>query len=320
MRYYDIKISDPTTGNIVKEYTSIDAVSGSTLPGALNVELDIPIYTFDAPAGSAYLKVWGIGLQDISQSANFNGKIIQVYAGMAKGLPLANPAQAGLIAQGQIFQAFGNWQGVNQTLDFVFYPVTGNASAPLNLVINWKAGMQLGDAINATLKTAFPALKVTTSISQNLILAHDEPGVHQSLAQFAGYINAVSRAIVGGAYSGVRMLIRDNAIFVYDGTTTTTPKKIVFTDLIGQPTWIDFATIQLQCVMRADIQVGDYISLPQAQVTTTAQSNSQYRNSLVFQGTFLVSRVRHVGNFRQPDGASWVTVIDAVTATTGAAA
>jgi hypothetical protein len=53
--------------------------------------------------------------------------------------------------------------------------------------------------------------------------------------------------------------------------------------------------------------------LPKAQVTTTAQSYPAYRNNLVFQGSFLVTRVRHVGNFRDPDAASWVTTIDAVT-------
>jgi hypothetical protein len=313
MRYYSIVVINDD-GSIYRRYTSYDAASGSTLPGALTVELDIPVYTFETPAGAAYVRVWGIGLAEIGQSSNFNGKEIQVFGGMAKGLPLANPAQAGLLARGQIFQAFGNWQGVNQSLDFVFYASTGSASAPMNLVINWMAGMQLSAAINDTLQTAFPTYKRTINISPNLILSHDEPGLHQSLTQFASYINSVSKSIIGGAYSGVRMVIRNGEIFVFDGTTPTTPKKIVFTDLIGQPTWIDFGTIQIQCVMRADIQVGDYISLPQSQVTTTVQSNSQFRNSLVFQGSFLVNRVRHVGNFRQPDAASWVTVIDAATA------
>jgi hypothetical protein len=302
MRYYDVQISDPATGSIVKRFTSIDQASGSTLPGALNIEIDVPIYTYDVPAGAAFLRVWGIALTDIGQSSNFNGKTIKIFAGMAKGL-----------AQGRIFQAFGNWQGINQTLDFVFYADTGSAEAPQNLVLNWKAGMQLSVAISNTLQTAFPTYKQSISISQNLVLAHDEPGVHQSLTQFAGYINTISKSIIGGTYSGVRMLIRDDTFLVYDGTTPTTPKQIIFTDVIGQPVWKDFATIGLYCVLRHDIQVGDYIVLPKAQVTTTAQSYPAYRNNLVFQGSFLVTRVRHVGNFRDPDAASWVTTIDAVT-------
>ena len=52
MRYYDVQISDPATGSIVKRFTSIDQASGSTLPGALNIEIDVPIYTYDVPAGA----------------------------------------------------------------------------------------------------------------------------------------------------------------------------------------------------------------------------------------------------------------------------
>ena len=81
--------------------------------------------------------------------------------------------------------------------------------------------------------------------------------------------------------------------------------------MIGQVTWIDYQTVQLNCVMRADLHVGDYIKMPPGQVTTTAQSYSQFRQGSVFQGTFQISRIRHVGNFRQPMGEAWITTIDA---------
>ena len=361
MRYYNIVITDPTTGQVLvpdpsgnvgfiytggasatsgsgapvsfngpppasaSTFTSL--VNGVTLPGALNIELDVPVYDFANPTGAAVLRVWGVGLKQIGQSSDMNGKTIQIYAGMAKGLPLANPAQAGLILQGTIFQAFGNWQGVNQTLDFVIYPQTGSADSPMNIVLDWKAGAPLSTAIGTTLQTAFPTYTQTINISPNLVLPNDEPGYYQSLAQFSRYISDISKKIIGGTYSGVRIIIKNGAFYVYDGTTPTTPKPIVFTDLIGQPTWIDLATIQIPCVLRADLQVGDYISMPQTQVITSAQSYSQYRNSLVFQGSFQIVYVRHVGNFRQPDGTSWITVINAVTvpstagsATTGSGA
>jgi hypothetical protein len=349
MRYYTIKIVDPTSGQTLipdptgtvgfvaaqsgsattgsgaplafssssqtgdNSATWTSLVNGATIPGALNIELDVPLYDFASPTGAAVLRVWGVGLRQIGQSSDLNGKTIQIYAGMAKGLPLANPAEAGLILQGTIFQAFGNWQGVNQSLDFVIYPETGSADSPMNIVIDWKAGITLDQAIASTLKTAFPSYTQTIKISPKLVLPSDEPGYHQTLGQFARYINEISKKIIGGTYSGVRMVIKNGSFYVYDGTTTTTPKAIAFTDLIGQPTWIDLATVQIACVLRADIQVGDYISLPQTQTVVSAQSYSTYRNTLVFQGTFQVNYVRHVGNFRQPDGTSWITVIDAVT-------
>lgn len=332
MRSYKITISDPVTGEILVPdlnplsragfarasagsgaSTFSSVVSGSTLPGALNIEMDIPIYQFAQPAGKAYLAVWGIGLKQVGQASDLNGKLIQMSGGMAKGLPLANPNQFGPLAQGQIFQAFGNWQGTNQALNIVFYPATGAADAPLNFSFNWLAGQSLNSAIGATLKTVFPTLTQSININPNLILSHDQPGVYQSLQQFARYVSDISESIIGGTYGGVRMTIQGNQIIVYDGTTQTTPKQIQFVDLIGQPTWVGFSTITIECVLRHDIQVGDYILMPKAQVSITPASNPQYRDASVFQGTFQVGSVRHVGNFRQPDAASWVTVIEAYT-------
>jgi hypothetical protein len=353
MRFYNIVISDPTTGRVlvsdpsgatgfvqapsnsattgsgapvgfdsptasvagVSTFTSL--VNGLTIPGALNIELDIPVIEFATPRGAAHLKVWGVGLKQIGQSSDLNGKDISITAGMAKGLPLANPAQAGLVMEGTIFQAYGNWEGTNQSLEFVLYPKTGSPDDPMNLVINWKAGMPLATAIANTLQTAFPTYKQVIGINPNLVLPNDEPGYHQTLTQFAQYIKSISQNIIGGNYGGVSISVRNGVFYVFDGTTPTTPKEIAFTDLIGQPTWTSVATIQFACVMRADLQVDDYITLPQAQITTSAQSYSQYRNSLIFQGKFRVQSIRHVGNFRQADALSWLTIVEAYTVPPG---
>ena len=58
MRYYRIEIDG---GNLV--YQSHNGISN--LPGALLVELDIPVAPFAQPAGAAYVKVWGIPLATI---------------------------------------------------------------------------------------------------------------------------------------------------------------------------------------------------------------------------------------------------------------
>ena len=93
----------------------------------------------------------------------------------------------------------------------------------------------------------------------------------------------------------------------------TAKKNVSYQDLIGQPTWIDAPTISFKTVMRADINVGDYIKLPNTVATSTPQSviGTPLRNRPTFQGLFQVQIVRHLGNFRQPDAASWVTVFNA---------
>ena len=139
MRYYKIVITDPSSGNVITppgfdgllggaSYTSF--VNGQSLPGAWNVELDIPVIGAATPQGSAGARIWGISRQEISQANDLNGKNISIFGGMQKGLPLANPAQSGLLVQGFIFQAFGNWIGTDMTLDFVINPGQATSSTP----------------------------------------------------------------------------------------------------------------------------------------------------------------------------------------------
>lgn len=312
MRYYKILIKN-TDGTAIRTFQS-RGPTGVFDPGALNVEMDIPIYNFDTPLGSSYVRVMGISLREIGQSSDYNDKLIEVYGGMDKGLPLANPNQSGLLAKGKIFQAFGNWIGTDQTLEFVFYADTGSASNPCNLTLNWKAGTPLSSAIQNTLKIAFPKYKITVSVDPKLILAHDEVSIHQSLGQFAQYIKSISQSSKNApGYTGVRMMIKDDSILVYDGTSKAKPKTISFLDFIGRPTWKGPATINFPLVMRADLQVGDYVSLPQSyQATVSGASLSRYRGSLAFQGKFIITTVRHVGSFRQCEATSWMSVYDAV--------
>src|ERR1700722_18339267 len=117
MRYYRIEIDG---GNLV--FTSFDGTN--SLPGALLVDLDIPVAALGNPTeAGAFVKIWGIPLATIGQAKNLNGKSIKVFGGFQKGLPLANPSQSGLLVQGYIWQCFGNWIGVDMSLDL--YVVAG---------------------------------------------------------------------------------------------------------------------------------------------------------------------------------------------------
>ena len=306
MRYYAITITDPAGVAPTRAWSSL-LDSGAFNPAAAQIELDIPTVPFATPMGQAYLRIWGPSLQDVAQASNFNGRNITIAGGMSKGLPLANPKQAGVLVIATVQQAFGNWEGINQSLDFNLIPNGVNFTQPANLVHNWTAGTPLATVIKNTLAVAFPTYTANINISPNLVLAHDEPGFSQSLVQFGTYIKSVSQAILGGTYPGVDIVLRNNVFSVYDGTTTKAPTQVAFTDMIGQATWINPGQISFYNVMRADINVGDYIKMPPGQVTTTPQSLSQYRQGSVFQGTFQVDMVRHVGNFRQRDGRGWVT-------------
>ena len=312
MRYYKIEISDPTSGTLLRKWSSQDN-AGNTMLGALNVELDMPSYPFANPSGNDTLRIWGIDLKEIVGASYYNNKLIRVTVGMAKGLPLANPKQQGLVIEGIINQCFGNWQGVDMTLDFIIvYGIGGTEPAPKNIVLNWRKGVPLGAAVKSSLAVAAPKVKCVDNTSQSLVLGQDEPGFYYNMAQFATYVREVSRHInPNPKYPGVQVSYRGGTFYLYDGTSPTAPKAIAFNDLIGQPAWISFNVVQFKTAMRGDFNVSDYITLPKGQVTTQAQSASQYSYSSVISGVFQIQTILHVGNFRQPDANSWVTIFEA---------
>jgi hypothetical protein len=321
MRYYRIEITKgdgspalDAKGNEIGAYTSF--VNGKTIMGALNVELDIPLYTFDAPQGAAFVRIWGVGLWVVAQAANLNGLKIKVFAGMQKGLPLANiQPNPGIILQGVIQQAFSNYQGAVQTLDMIVQGDYGSQSEPKNLVLDCPAGTSLGDSVTKTLQSAFPNYPITTNLSPNLVFNADLPAFYPTLNSLNAYLQGISKHIIGGKdYQGIKITFKNGGLSVFDGTDKTVAEQLRFIDLIGQPSWIDAGTINFKTVLRADFQVGDYVKLPtQGIVATTAQSYSQYRDSSAFKGKFLLTSVRHLGNFRQRDANSWVTVFNAAT-------
>lgn len=298
--------------------------------GALKVELDIPVAPLAQPAGQAKVRIWGIPLSLIlpgnpgalSAAQQFNGAPISVYGGMQAGLPLATAIapKAGLLVQGMVLQAFGNWMGVNQTLDLVISTDGGaTQSNPANIAFLWKQGSSLGAMILQVLAQAFPGVNAILNISPNLVLGADEPGTYQTLVQFAGYVKSVSQSIVGGDYPGVDIAFKGGKIIISDGTQAqasgSNVTALAFQDLIGQPTWLGPYTMQFTTVMRADLGFDSLVTFPPLsayQTTTNQGSNSFARAPQTFSGQWRILYPRHIGNSRGPGAQSWVSTFQAV--------
>lgn len=308
-------------------------------PAALNIEFDVPVAPYATAQGFFSLSITGIGVQQIAQGANLNTTPASLYslsAGMKPGLPLATAAApyAMLIATGAVFQAYGNWQGVTQSLDLVLQPGADPLTPTGGIQFNWSPQLSLADALTAVLKAAYPSvagvttniISITQSQSSESINAY-----YETLDQFASAIASGTKAIgiaQGYAgYQGVQITYEpvSNTILVYD--MVTPPGKTIvlaFQDLIGQPTWIDIATVSFKTVLRGDINLGDQIQFPagvQAPYALTTASaavpGAPASSSSAFQGLFNVTEVHHFANFRQPDAESWATAYTAVTAPTG---
>lgn len=267
---------------------------------------------------------------------------------MSKGLPLANPAQQGLLVQGLIQQAWGNWIGTAMDLDFIITAgmnAPGTAATatqagqsktasgvgsitpqtPLNLILNWAPGQQLGDAVKQALQVALPGFTTSVNISSQLTNNKNQvvAGTFRNLGAFAQWLQARSIDIIGAnpyggaSYRGVQLLVAGRQVNLFDGrgATQSNAKAIAFTDLVGQPTWLAGNRVQVTTVLRGDLSLDSVITLPQTQVTIQGSQGISYRDASIFKGNFGISQIRHVGRYKNPDGTKWCTMIDAYPAT-----
>jgi len=313
-------------------------VNGVNDPGALDIDFDIEV-TSGACAGSLTIK--GITQDLISESTVFTGQRVQLFGGFTEGLPLAKDQvlHQGLIADGQIYPAFGNWTGTDLSLTFIVTPGNptglGGPTDPKNIIHNMPQGSQLSSAIQNALSTAFPDSQFIVNISNALTLNAPDQGYHQGLEQYMNYVKQLSHGILGTptttGYQGVQAFPTGYGKYVItDFTGPGTPIALQFEDLVGQPTWIDNNKIQVKTVLRADINSAMaggapvYITLPYRLLVNTQAAGAafsytsgqgantfEHGNVLLFTGAWVVNKLRHVGHYRQPTGESWVTIIEA---------
>ncbi|TGC28040.1 hypothetical protein [Escherichia sp. E1130] len=338
MRFYDIQIfnaadASGNPGALYRRYSSLK--NGVYNPGSLMVEFDLLRFGESTPQGQSSITVWGISPQEMQQARqDMFGKSIKMWVGMSKGLPLANPAQSGLVLDGTIWQVLGNWQGTELRMDLI---VTAGAVssvnpaplAPINLTVPWNKGIKLSVALTQCFQNMGGGYRFSISVSDRLINNFDSNMFCGSLTELASKLKSLSKGIIRDAnYSGVEItMVNGKEIRVFDNDfdnhqdkdskksasyRNKKPVQIDFKDLVGQPTWVQFGTVSIPCVMRSDIQVGDYIRMPKKlRPMIQASSYSQFRDDSAFTGDFLVSSVRLLGNSRQPDANSWVTVLEA---------
>jgi len=321
MRYYNLTIVDINpdgtgTGATLAQYTSTSngSLNGANNGAALKIEFDVPVASYNSPMGGTYIKVWGINFADISATKNWTNKQVQFSAGQTAGLPLSNPNQSGLIFVGSVLQAFGNWQGTQLSLDILVYAGGGTPNKPLNLSWNWLKGQTMESALTQVLTLVF-GKSPTINISPNLVFTEDQPGFYIDLNALGKYVYAQSLKIINNpAYNGVQIVNNQGNVAVFDNSSTATQStQLSLNDFVSQPTWIQLNEMQMDLVLRNDLQVGAYLTLPPyTNPINTSQSYSVYRNDSAFDSTkpLQIQRIRHLGNSRQLDGNSWKTVVN----------
>jgi len=292
-------------------------------PAALDIEFDCQIADYATAPNAFSITIRGVSLADLSQANQFVGMQLSLQGGMKAGLPLANPLRAGPIVNGEVFQAYGNWEGTDMRLDLVVVPSAYTLDNPGNIVLNWRAGQPLGEALTNTLQVAYPGVPIQMSISDQLVQSHDEVHFSATLHELAQCIQGITQGhFLGPNYGGVRVTLANGRFLIWDDTFQPPKIQIAFTDFIGQPTWLKENTMVFKTAIRSDLQVGALVVMPQGlqnkpgMVTTTAQAfPSSINYQIAFQGAFQITGLRHIGSYRSPDGASWTTVVNCIPTT-----
>ena len=316
MRYYKITLT-PSAQTVTAfapiTYSTLNA-DGSNNTAALRVDMDIYQTMFHQPAQNGLITIYGVPFADLNQSANFNLANVSIEVGMSQGLPFANPNQKGLIISGTILQAYGNFQGTDVRLNLIVTANPPSSSAYIPFI--WTGSLEA--AIRNTLINVFNTTddNIQGSLSPNLVTTEIQPAMFFSLTEMAKYVYEISKTFnLGPKYIGARITESNGVFYLFDGTDTVPPNttNIQFTDIIGNLTWLDIGTIQAKLVMRNDIDVGSYITLPvSAPTTNVALKFGAGRGNINFSGVFLVTQVRHVGSSRQASADSWCTIVDAI--------
>src|SRR4029077_7632855 len=137
---------------------------------------------------------WGISREEISQAMSLTNKWITVYGGMRKGLPLANPEQSQVpMVRGYIQQAYGNWQGTEQTLNLIINGAfEGRSGDDMNFSFLWRANTPLDDMLKTAMAAAMPQVNVETLISPDVKFDYDQAGYHGALADFGQFLKQVT--------------------------------------------------------------------------------------------------------------------------------
>ena len=327
MKYYKLEITDKD-GNAPLDGAGnpIGPFDSSLTPGAaLQIQFDALITGYDVVMSGTNIAIFGVPVTMLRESAQLAGCQINLTAGFTAGLPLANPNQAGLILSGQIYNPYANWLGTHQSLNFVVNPspLLNDKGQSASITIDGKKGEKLSDVLTRALAAAYPEFKLDISISDLLVLAEDGVGVYSRLTQLAATLRSQSFSIINSDdYTGVQMVMQNRTIRVFDNTVGKAGGiQILPQELIGQPTWIGPVSVSFKCPMRAELRCGDTVELPQNIISgpgallavNTERSYSSLRTQVNFTGAFLITSVRHVGDYLDPDNSnSWVTIYEAV--------
>lgn len=323
MRRYKVVLT--SEGSSTPSVTYDSQTNGKDNPGALDIAFDVSVGPLDVSIASSYVEVFGVSLTDIQKVKQWQGGSLSLYGGFSPGFPLAKASQYGLLAGGTILQAFGNWTGTHQSIVFFLT----SAGTDKDVVFQWQKGQKLSQAITTALSSSYPGFTVTSMLKNDPAAAntdlHSCPGIYA----FATYIkNTTNNLGLAPAQGGIDLFSNGGTplasasgsrLLLLDSPVSQTPFQLDFNDFQGQPVYFGVggnAIVQTTLNLRSDLVFGGQFTFP-SQVaggyvsTQPAIATAPLpKDNSALTGTYNIVNLRHVGRFRDPQGAGWVTIID----------
>jgi len=311
-RYFEITIGDKT-------WSSHDN-NGLQKKGFLKIELNIVLTSIDGNPNRGNLKIWGLGLQEIFNGADYTDKPVIIKVGMAKGLPFANPNNRGTAFTGMVyFRAFPQHTGLDQYLNVQIQP-GGIIPFPSEVVLEWNKGEKLSTVLERSLK----GVNATIAIRDDLAFFDTTGGYSNfeckapsrftELQSFSKFLNFYSKQVIKESnYKGVVVVAKDRGFLITDYTKPTTAKKLEFYDFIGQPSFQSDGRFDAELIARGDIQVGDKVTFPDRMIASLNKESVAYpKDKLTLKGEYDVTSIAYNLNSRGASARDWSMIITVI--------
>lgn len=310
MRYYNILISNPDGS----KFLEFEGKNGT----GLNIELNAVINDL-SQTGTATLKVFNLPLKYFLRQSEFRGKTILIKGGMSKGLPLANPAQQGILIFGEIQYGIGERiKGINFHTFSIIYTA---ATPPKNgFILDWKKGTKLSDALRNTMQNAgVTANNFNIKLDdEKWIATHDQQSCFATDKQLGDFLSKTTNGVIKIAPNSPakKYLITDGS------AVKQKPKVISIFDFVGQPTWnggtspdgkIVTGNFDLPVILRGDIFWFDEIEIQNPlvfKVGVNAAIGLPDFARVGFTGKAQVVQLTFIANYAAASGENWVTILN----------
>lgn len=300
---------------------------------ALDLDFDFNLVSYDVVTSGSLVTLYGIPISFLYQAVNFVGANITLSGGFGKGLPLSNPSNSGILLYGTVYDAYANWEGTSQSLNWVVNALVCKSDipyyqntlqeAPESINFSVLRGQPIQPAISMAISQAFPDYELSVNIDNSRLIASENYNItSSSMPSFASNIKQISQQLIKDPdYFGVNIALNGRTITVYDNTNPNLQRVIQLEayEIIGQPTWLQYPNISVKVPLRGNIRVSDIIQLPMGtdqanSILNISQQNSfsRARSMTAFNNRFVVISVRHIGGYQKADANNnWVTILEA---------